>query len=104
MLEPIRVPLIKTNEEFYERNFKKIGPEIWSRSPNDPRKPIIDALSSGTYYMTGTCERFSFQRRFVEVYDKEYLEKTYLVEEPYSSLVKNLFVPFTNSYVDKFQG
>ena len=103
MLEPTKPRLIKTNEEFYERNFKIIGPEIWSKT-DDPTKAIVDALRSGVYTSVGTCKRYTFQKYLVDAVDKEYFENTYLVEEPFESISKNLFVPFTNPYVDKFQG
>ena len=101
MLEPLRTPLIKTLEEFHERNFKIVGDEIFRSE--DPEKAIFDAVISGMA-MVFSCKVWTSHKDSLSVVSEGFKSKTYTVKEPVESIAKNLFVPFSNPFVDKFQG
>ena len=63
---------------------------------------IIDAVLSGLYATIDDCKAHKFAKQ--RICASENLSKSYIVEEPFESKPKNLFVPFTNPYADKFQG
>ncbi len=102
MLEPVRIPLMKTNEEFYKRKIKMFVETILKF--DDRRKAMTDALASGLYYTITPCKKFKFIKERSCGADRKLLDKTYIVKEPFTSLSQNLFVPFSNPFVDKFQG
>ena len=101
MLEPVKTPYMKTIAEFEKRNLKFIGDGIY-RSRN-PQKTVHDAILSGIYTMIIPCKEFKvYKEKGCDV--KQFRDRTYIVQEPFRSIPKNLFVPFTNPFVDKFQG
>ncbi len=102
MLEPVRVPYIKTMEEFHLSKIEPLGPEIFKSY--DPEKAIEDAVLSGPYAISALCKVFKLRKKRCGVFDTDIHDETYLVEEPHSINVLNLFVPFNHPFANKFQG
>ncbi len=100
MLEPVRVPLIKTLKDFYAGNFKEIDHDIWK---SDDSKNITDAFFGGPVFLVIGCKTFKFDKER-GCRNRKKMLKSYVVEEPVQSSIRNLFVPFSSPYVDKFQG
>ena len=103
MLEPLRIPYIKTFKEFKERNLELLPEQYFLRSDN-PGKALREAIFSGKYFMITPCKAFKLNKERSCAADKKLTDGTYIIEEPFASNAQNLLVPFTNPYVDKFQG
>ena len=103
MLSPIRVPFFKTNEEFHDKGIKLIGPHFFM---THHYSELENAIFSGSYATTTNCKIFQ-ERKKKEcpgLNKFELFEPFYIIPEPYKSTRENLFVPFSNPFVNKFQG